>query len=153
MTYKDLLLFGTTIGLLVSLFIVFPGNIQAKKVLPRFTSSTSNASKTNTTAVSKTKPQISVKFRSDRRAIIVTFSNLPVAKSVSYNLVYTANGVEQGFGGSITDLNGTQTREIVLGTCSHGICRYDTAIKNAKFSVTYKLFNGKTYVKNFKLKI
>lgn len=150
MTYKNCFLFLASIGFLFSFFFALPSDIQAKKVLPRF-ASTSTTSKVKTT--DKTKPQISVKFRSDRKAIIVTFGNLPVAKTVSYNLVYTANGVEQGFGGSITELTGTQTREIVLGTCSHGVCRYDTAIKNAKFSVTYKLSNGKTYVKNFRLKI
>ncbi len=152
MTYKKYV--SVLVFILASTLILsFPRLVQAKKVLPRFQSTTTGTTSKTSTGSSKTKPQVTVKFRNDRKAIIVTFSNLSVAQSISYNLVYSANGVDQGFGGNITELSGTQTREIVLGTCSHGVCRYDTGIKNAKFSVTYKLLNGKTYVKVFKLKV
>ncbi|MBX4205738.1 hypothetical protein KW795_00920 [Candidatus Microgenomates bacterium] len=133
---------------LVSILTMFSFSpVLAKKVLPR-------AQKTTTTNVVKSSGIItSVKFANYKRSILVTFSNLEVASKVTYSLTYIANGVEQGFGGSITDLSGTQTRDIVLGTCSHGVCRYDTGIKNAKFIVTTTLKNGKKVIKTFKLKV
>lgn len=153
MTYKKLPAYLVLFAVFACVSLIVPKQAEAKKVLPRFQSPAASTKTKTTTTVSKTKPNVSVKFRTDRRAIVVTFSNLSVAQSLSYTLVYTANGVQQGFGGGITQLSGTQTREIVLGTCSHGTCRYDTGIKNATFSVKYQLLTGKTHIKNFRLKV
>lgn len=97
----------------------------------------------------------SVKFRGDRKAIIATFGNLEIASSVSYLLSYTAGkGTREGAGGTLSDLSaGTTTRELLFATCSAGVCRYHTGIKNAKFTVTTTLKNGKKVAKNFRLKV
>ena len=136
------------VSILVSFVLLFSFAMPtfAKKRLPGLGKVSSKV--TSTKGITTT-----VKFTNYKRAIKVTFSNLSIAKSVNYSLTYTANGVEQGFGGNLTDLTGTQTREITLGTCSNGICRYDTNIKNAKFVVTTTLQNGKKVIKTFKLKI
>lgn len=122
--------------------------VLAKKTLPSATKSSGIKTGASTKGVTT-----KVSFTNYKRAIHVTFSNLSIAKSVTYVLTYTANGVEQAFGGSIADLSGTQQRDITLGTCSNGICRYDSGIKNAKFVVTTTLLNGKKVVKSFRLKI
>ena len=122
------------------LLIIGVGEASAKRILPV-------ASSTRGVATG-------VKFRGDRRAIIVTFSNLSIATKVDYVLSYNTRGTTQGASGSLTSSAGSSViRELLFGTCSHGVCRYDTGITNAKFVVTTYLTNGKRVVKSFKLKV
>jgi hypothetical protein len=95
------------------------------------------------------------KLRADRKALIVTFTNLQNAKSVSYNLVYTqGSGQQEGAGGAL-NLTGqtTDKAELLFGTCSSGVCRYHSGVKDAKLEVSYTSVNGKRYLKKFKIKI
>ena len=95
-----------------------------------------------------------VKFRADRRAIIVSFEGLNEVASVSYSLTYRTRGTDQGAGGIIDSKSGgTATRELVFGTASNGIFRYDTDISNARLTITTTLKNGLKVVKPFKLKV
>lgn len=93
-----------------------------------------------------------VKFRADRRAVILNLGNLSAAKSVNYELQYETNGLIQGAGGSVTIEGNTQSREILFGSCSAGVCNYDKNIKNAKLTVTTVLKSGKKIIKPFRLK-
>lgn len=124
----------------------------AKRLIPRAKTSTSSTT-TKTTTNSSGKIGVSVKFRGDRRAIVVNFSSLEKASKVTYTLSYNAKTGYQGASGSVSTTGGAVSREIIFGTCSGGTCRYDTNITNAVFSVKYTLTNGKTYVKNFRLKV
>jgi len=97
---------------------------------------------------------VSVKFRGDRRALIINFSNLGIASSASYNLSYNTRGTTQGAGGTIASGAAEPVvRELLFGTCSAGVCRYDTGITNARFTVTTVLKNGLKVIKPFRLKI
>lgn len=141
------------LSFLVALLLVYPQDVHAKRTLPQ-----AGAKKTvsrQQTGGGVKGVSASVKFRGDRKAIIATFSNLEIASSVSYLLSYTAGkGTKEGAGGTIGDLSaGSVTRELLFATCSAGVCRYHTGIKNAKFTVTTTLKNGKKVVKNFKLKV
>jgi len=121
----------------------------AKRTLPRAGGSVSSTVPVGTSSITA-----SVKFRSDRLAINAAFKNLSVAKSVSYQLTYTGNGIAQGAGGTVSDLTAEpQERELLFGTCSKGVCTYHTGIKNAKFVVTTTLKSGKKVVKTFRLKV
>lgn len=123
--------------------------ILAKRALPAL-----NAIKKSTKTVSATKGvNIKVKFRGDRRAIVTTFSNLSIASKVDYSLSYVTRGTTQGASGSISIAEDPVARELIFGTCSHGVCRYDSGITNAKFTVITTLKNGKRISKSFKLKI
>lgn len=125
----------------------------AKKKLP----ASSGAKKTATTAKKSTSTSIGittkVSFKPGKKGIVATFSNLALASSVSYSLTYSSRGIQEGAGGSLTDLSGTQTRELLFGTCSAGVCRYHPGVKNAKFTVTTVLKNGKKVSKVFRLKV
>lgn len=135
----------------MALLLFMPQEVEAKRKLP------SAASKVGTIAKKAATPgkgiTTKVKFRSDRKGIVATFSNLDVASKVAYSLTYTQKRVQEGAGGSLTDLSGTQTRELLFATCSHGVCRYHTGIKNARFVVTTTLKNGKKISKGFRLKV
>lgn len=136
--------------LLIIFFIlfIFPQTSQAK-VLPQ-------AAKTGAkTAVVKSAGIIvSPKLRADRRAIIVNFSNLQNAKSVSYALTYNTAIQQEGAIGSL-NLNGinSASEELLFGTCSKGVCKYHTGITNAKLEVSYTLKSGKKYLKRYKIKV
>lgn len=142
---KTLIIF---LGLFV--FVTLANPAFAKKVLPRAKSTTKSTGGATTGKIG-----VSVRFRSDRRAIVVNFSNLVSARTVSYTLSYATRGTTQGAGGSIdpSTTGATASRELLFGTCSHGVCRYDTGITNAKLVVTYTLNNGKKYSKSFRLKV
>ncbi len=96
----------------------------------------------------------SVKFRGDRRAVIINFAGLANAKQVSYSLTYNSNGVPQGVMGTITNPTvSVDSREVLFGTCSGGVCRYHQNITNAKLVITSKLKSGYTTRKTYKIKI
>ena len=134
---------------LISLFL--PSVTHAKRLLPRAVPAKSGggAAVVSTSRGASAK----VRFRGYRLAIIVDFSNLGIARSVSYNLSYATRGTTQGAGGSISPSEDSTSRELIFGTCSHGVCRYDSGITNAKIVVTTVLKNGRKVVKPFKLKV
>ncbi len=132
-------------------FLLFPKDVQAKKQLPQ-----ASSQKSSGTRVSPGKGVgVSVKFTNYKRAITSTFTNLGIASSVTYQLTYTQNGINEGAGGSVSDLSsGMTTRQLLFGTCSKGVCRYHTGIKNARFVVTTALKDsGKKVTKTFRLKM
>jgi hypothetical protein len=127
------------------LLILTISEVAAKRLLPHLAKY--KASQAASVAVS-------VKFRSDRQAIIATFGSVANATKIDYVMSYDTNGLTQGAQGTIVPgtLN-QEVRELLFGTCSKGICRYDTHITNAKFTVTVTLTNGKKIVKPFRLKV
>ena|SRR3989344_1191155 len=149
MSIKKTLIFS--FGLFIFLLLVTPAF--AKKVLPR--ARTGGGTKSTSGGVATERVGISVRFRGDRRAIIVNFSNLTSARSVGYTLSYNTRGTTQGAGGSIdpSTTGASASRELLLGTCSHGVCRYDTGLTNTRLVVTYTLNNGKRYSKSFRIKV
>lgn len=99
---------------------------------------------------------VTPKLRADKKAITVNFLNLQNASAVSYSLVYKQgpNGQQEGAGGALV-LNGqlTDKAELLFGTCSAGVCRYHSNIKDARLEVSYTSKSGKKYLKKFKIKI
>lgn len=97
---------------------------------------------------------IKPRLRSDRRALIVNFSNLGVVSSFSYELNYDSNGIPQGVAGTVTPSGeGSTQRELLFGTCSRNVCRYHTGISGMKFIVTSTLKSGLRVRKTFRVKV
>lgn len=89
-----------------------------------------------------------------KKAVVVYFKNLNRASSVSYMLSYDSKQGPQGALGTIpTKGKFSLTRELLFGTCSNKVCRYDTGIKNCVLEITAKLKNGKKEVKRIKLRV
>ncbi len=97
---------------------------------------------------------VSVKMRADRRAINVNFSNLQNASAVSYQLIYSHDGQQEGAMGGVS-LGGQNSdkAELLFATCSNNVCRYHSNIKDARLEVSYTSKNGKKYLKKYKIKI
>ena len=137
-----------TLALILFLFLALPSAVLAKRVLPR-----AQTTSTTTTNRAGNKPAIQVRFRDDRNAVLVNFSNLSNATEISYEFSYESNGTKQGVQGTITDMSVDPTsRELLFGTCSNNICRYDTNVTNAKLTITLTLKDGKRYVKPYILR-
>lgn len=88
-------------------------------------------------------PSFSASVAKNKRSTVVTFANLSNVKSISYQLTYDSNKGPQGAGGTIkVTLAKNQSRTLLFGTCSHGVCTYHTNLKNAKLSVDFTLKSG-----------
>lgn len=139
---KSLSIVVFVIGMLVSI----PAPVAAKRKLPSW----KPASTTKSTASGVT---VKVKFRSDRKGVILNFANLKAASGVNYDLVYDTRGTTQNAGGAVKISSDTANTEVIFGTCSSGVCRYDSGISNAKLQVFITLKNGRKIVKPFRLKV
>ena len=133
---------------------LLPSFVLAKKLLPHLQENTSTSTKTASTTASGGRVKTSVKFRGDRRAIIVSLSNLSAAKKVDYLLSYNTRGMTQGAAGTIIPAaEDSSSHELLFGTCSKGICRYDAGITNARLTITSILANGSKVIKRYKIRV
>jgi len=133
------------------LFLIIPHQILAAKAR---TSRGGGTGSTSGSVSTSGRVTTSVRFRSDRRAAIISFAGLSNANSVNYSLTYDSNGIAQGAMGTMTNIAGSSdSRELLFGTCSHGTCRYHTGIINARLVITSKLKSGITTRKSYKLKV
>lgn len=144
MTSKKII---TLISLLGFLAFV-PQEVLALKVRSKQTAAVT------TTRTVGTRVTSSVRFKSGRNGIIISFSGLTNAKSVSYELTYDTNGTPQGAMGTISNITSSaDSRELLFGTCSGGVCRYHSGITNARLVITSKLKSGTTTRKSYRLKV
>lgn len=126
---------------------VLLGPVEAK-VLPRFRIARKTGGAVAVGSV------VSARLRSDRQALLVTFSNLQRVNNAAYTLMYQTNGVDQGVSGSLDSAAGNSvSRELLFGTCSSGVCRYHGNITNMKFEVVSELPNGKRVIKRFRIRV
>lgn len=132
----------------ISLFL-FTQTAEAK-VLPQVT----KASAKTVVKTAGSGINISLKLRADRRALIVYFSNLQNAKSVSYSLTYETSTQQEGAMGALNLTGASNTsQELLFGTCSKNVCRYHTGIKNAKLEVSYTTQANKKYLKKYRIRV
>ena len=141
-------------SLIVFIFVfAISGSLANAKLLPQAKGSASSA---KTKVVSSGK-SISVfpKLRKDRKALIVSFGNLGLARSVEYSLIYRTQDHEEGAGGSINmkTESGGATRELLFGTCSKTVCRYHANISNMRLEVISQLKSGKKTLKRYRIKV
>jgi len=90
-----------------------------------------------------------LKARSDKKAIIMEVNKLAEISMLEYELNYNAieNGekVLRGAIGSIKNINPGErkiTREILLGTCSANVCKYDKGVSDIDFVLKVTYTNG-----------
>jgi len=93
-----------------------------------------------------------VRFRADRRGLLINFSDFSNLESGRYELIYESNGVTQGAGGTII-LGDTDTKQLLFGTCSGNVCNFHPNITNARLSIYSNLKNGTTVLKPYRLKV
>jgi hypothetical protein len=146
---NDNLIIRIQIFLCFVVFLFSPAPVFAAK--QRVWKTTTATTQTTTIA---SRPSFSVKFRSDRRALNISFFNLQTASSTSYELTYFGNNLDQGVVGSANASEGNSTTRLLLfGTCSKNVCTYHQNISGMQLVITSKLNNGKTLIKRYKIKV
>ena len=148
MSRKKIFVFGLV---LISLFVFVASPVSAAKKRPSRGWKSSSAPKRSYSRSRGVKT--SVKFRSDRRGLLINFGSFGNAVSVTYTLTYTSDGVQQGAMGTATPGTAGQQREVLFGTCSGGVCRYHPNIQNARLIIDSKLNSGITVRKPYRLKV
>jgi len=104
-------------------------------------------------AAAATKPGASVSLRKDYQALIINFYGLNLTNSVSYELTYVANGIEQGVFGAVSPSEGNSTsKTLYFGTCSHAVCTPHKNLKQMRLTISFRLKTGKTLIKKYKVK-
>lgn len=137
--------------IILALFVFLASPARAFAAKQRVWGSGSSKPAVATTA---TRPTFSVRFRSDRKAINIGFYGLNTASSVSYELTYLGNGIDQGVVGSINKNEGaTAGRLLLFGTCSKNVCTYHKNIQDMKLTITSKLNSGKTLIKRYRIRV
>ena len=132
------------------LFSLFPQASFAAKMLPQAKSVRKSTEIKKSAGSFLATPRL----RRDRKALLVYFGNLQNTQSVSYMLIYKTNGQDEGAGGSVNSAQGNSAnRELLFGTCSKNVCRYNSNITEMKFEVTAKLKSGKTTIKRYKIRV
>lgn len=141
------------LGLVIAglFFLSFKPALAAKRRPPRGSRRT-QPTRRRTSGFSKG-AQAKVSFRSDRRALLLSFANFGQAVSVTYSLTYTSNGIPQGVRSTITPETAGGTRELLFGTCSHGVCRYHHNITNARLIIDSKLGSGVIIRKPYRIRV
>jgi len=126
----------------IFLFLLIKVSFVEARVLPRFQS----------TRVSAPSSSIGIypQLRADRKGLLINFSN--ISGNVSYVLYYKTNDKDEGVSGSIEGSGSTETREILFGTCSSGVCRYHENINNMKLEVTYSTSSTKR-LRRFRIRV
>lgn len=93
-----------------------------------------------------------VRLRADRQALLINFSGFGNLESVSYELIYEANGVGQGVSGNIP-LGDTDTKTLLFGTCSAGVCTYHQNITDMRLSIISVLQSGVRVLKPYRIRV
>lgn len=95
------------------------------------------ATKKPTSAVS-----VSPLWYKTRGFVRLTFSNLKSVSRATYTLTYKDNGIDRGVMGSVSLKKPTFSRDIIIGTCSSGVCRYYWTVKKITVQVDTLYKNG-----------
>ncbi|MBI2622257.1 hypothetical protein HYW66_01315 [Candidatus Microgenomates bacterium] len=96
---------------------------------------------------------VSARLLRNKNAVSVAFSNLQNVTSVMYTLSYQTSGREEGAGGTISQTEGSTSRELYFGTCSGYVCRPHGNITNARLEIQSQLKNGKTSIRRYKIRV
>lgn len=131
--------------LMAVLFLPTPAIAAKKRVAAKAVSRGTTVSVTNGV-------KSSVRLQPDHLALLINFSGFDNIQSGSYELVYTANGIGQGAGGSVL-LGDTSTKTLLFGTCSKGVCTYHKNITNARLTISSNLKNGQKVIKTYRIKV
>ena len=89
------------------------------------------------------RPYVTMTPREDGREFTLDISRIKNADTIEYELVYDSNGLSRGVVGTIT-LKGENkvTRQLLLGTCSRGKCKYDEDVSEGSLTLRFRSDEG-----------
>ncbi len=83
---------------------------------------------------------LSLSPRSDKKAVFLKITSFPEGvNTIEYELTYDAKEGPRGVLGTINYKGEDKIqREILLGTCSKNVCRYDEGVKKVTLTIVFK---------------
>jgi len=105
-----------------------------------------------TTAPKSAGLTVSARFTGWKQYLNVSFKGVASTKDVSYELIYSSNGVDQGAGGKVYASEGNISKSLFLGTCSFRVCTAHKNISNVRLRIAYQTTDGNSVTKNYKVK-
>ncbi len=126
-------------------------------VLSKNGASSQNAPSSQTQNIKQVKPSdigLKLSLREDKKAVEMEISNLTGINTIQYEADYNADVVDPDSGESSnvprgvvsSDISvagqGSVKKEILLGTCSSGTCKYDKVTSGIKFLIKVVYSNG-----------
>ncbi len=78
--------------------------------------------------------------RRDGNALVLNIKRTASYDAISYELAYTSEGIDRGVIGEINtgEKKGEYEQEILFGTCSKNVCKYDTGVENGTLTLHIK---------------
>lgn len=75
--------------------------------------------------------------RRDGNALVLNIKRTASYDVISYELAYTSEGIDRGVMGDINmgEKKGEYEQEILFGTCSKNVCKYDTGVENGTLTL------------------
>lgn len=100
------------------------------------------------------RPYITLSPRSDGHELKLSVSNFGSIPSLEYKLEYLAGDMERGVGPSKITLKGEKslTRDLLLGSCSKNVCKYDENVIGGKITIILRGDKPQKYTLSFVLK-
>ncbi|OGE34495.1 hypothetical protein A3C32_04090 [Candidatus Daviesbacteria bacterium RIFCSPHIGHO2_02_FULL_41_14] len=85
--------------------------------------------------------------RQDGNAMVLNLRRTSGYDGITYELAYNSEGIDRGVVGEIStkEKKGEYTQEILFGTCSRNVCKYDKDVENG--TLTLRIKKGGTIYK------
>lgn len=151
MKQKQIILIAIAV---IALAIIVGGAVYffTKSIAPKKMASSSDQSQIVQTLTPE-QVGLSISIRPDKNAMQFALANASDITHIEYTITYVANSkgqdVNQGLFGEIDNTSGKQSigtdkfRE--FGTCSSGVCRYDTVVSPIKLTLKITKKDGNIY--------
>lgn len=131
-----------TFFLFLTLSFPFPTLALKKRVWTSVSTSTASS------------PSAYIRLTNWKQNVSITFANVKLCQSITYELTYLSNNLEQGVFGSVKPTEGnTVSRSLFMGTCSRKVCVAHRNITNLRLEITYKLTSGQSMVKRYRIRL
>jgi hypothetical protein len=90
------------------------------------------------------RPYVTLVPRADGKEFKMTISRIQNAKTIEYEMVYLASGLSRGVVGSVKPKAGESrvTRDLLLGTCSRDVCKYDEGVTEGTLTLRFRSAEG-----------
>lgn len=97
---------------------------------------------------------VDLRSRFDKKAVFLKVTAFPSGlKTIEYELTYDAKEGPRGVLGTINYKNETSLeREILLGTCSKNVCRYDEGVTKVTLTIVFRADKTEKFQGSFDLK-
>ena len=85
------------------------------------------------------RPYVSLTPRADGKEFTLNISKIKDTDTIEYELVYLSQGLSRGVVGSI-DVEGQSSieRDLLLGTCSKSVCKYDEGVEEGTLTLRFR---------------